>query len=183
MSLRECHTCQGTGQLQCNNCNGDGRIVCFKCEGTGHVVYFGHGASMPGGGLPSSPRMFPKSDFGYSGGNLRSFRGFGSSGTGSCNKCDETGYLTCRKCEGTGNVRCLKCKGSGNVDTEELRMRRQSQENTQLRAAGLSDIVITCRDCGNSFVFSPSEQEFFRSKGFSNPTRCPNCRQARKKSR
>ncbi|MFZ5647112.1 MAG: zinc-ribbon domain containing protein [Bacillota bacterium] len=43
------------------------------------------------------------------------------------------------------------------------------------------DRKLTCRDCGNEFVFSASEQEFFAEKGFTNdPGRCPECRQARK---
>jgi CxxC-x17-CxxC domain-containing protein len=44
-----------------------------------------------------------------------------------------------------------------------------------------ADKVLTCRDCGNDFVFTAGEQEFYASKGFINePTRCPSCRQARK---
>ncbi len=43
------------------------------------------------------------------------------------------------------------------------------------------DRYLTCRDCGNEFVFSASEQEFFAEKGFTNdPGRCPGCRAARK---
>jgi CxxC-x17-CxxC domain-containing protein len=42
---------------------------------------------------------------------------------------------------------------------------------------------LTCRDCGNTFVFTAGEQEFFSMKGFSEPTRCPDCRQARKRER
>ncbi len=41
-----------------------------------------------------------------------------------------------------------------------------------------------CRDCGNEFVFSAGEQEFYSNKGFENePLRCPPCRAARKHSR
>jgi CxxC-x17-CxxC domain-containing protein len=48
----------------------------------------------------------------------------------------------------------------------------------------MSDKTLTCRDCGNSFVFTAGEQEFYASKGFANePTRCSNCRSARKASR
>ena len=44
-----------------------------------------------------------------------------------------------------------------------------------------ADKTITCRDCGQSFVFTAGEQEFYAQKGFTNePTRCPSCRQARK---
>jgi len=46
------------------------------------------------------------------------------------------------------------------------------------------DKPLTCRDCGQSFLFTAGEQEFFASKGFTNePTRCPDCRAANKRSR
>jgi CxxC-x17-CxxC domain-containing protein len=42
---------------------------------------------------------------------------------------------------------------------------------------------LTCRDCGQAFVFTTVEQEFFASRGFTNePTRCPECRAQRKQS-
>jgi CxxC-x17-CxxC domain-containing protein len=47
-----------------------------------------------------------------------------------------------------------------------------------------TDKTLTCLDCGTSFTFSASEQEFFASKGFTNePGRCPDCRAARKLQR
>ena len=43
------------------------------------------------------------------------------------------------------------------------------------------DKTLTCRECGNGFVFTVSEQEFFASKGFLNdPSRCQDCRSNRK---
>ncbi|HOJ77399.1 MAG TPA: zinc-ribbon domain containing protein [Bacillota bacterium] len=46
------------------------------------------------------------------------------------------------------------------------------------------DKTLTCKDCGQEFVFSASEQEFYASKGFENePGRCPECRAARKQQR
>ncbi|ODA41293.1 zinc-ribbon domain containing protein [Desulfosporosinus sp. BG] len=43
------------------------------------------------------------------------------------------------------------------------------------------DKTLTCRDCGQEFIFSASEQDFYAEKGFENdPTRCPACRHARK---
>ena len=46
------------------------------------------------------------------------------------------------------------------------------------------DKTLECVDCGASFTFSASEQEFFANKGFTNePKRCPDCRQARKDQR
>jgi CxxC-x17-CxxC domain-containing protein len=46
-----------------------------------------------------------------------------------------------------------------------------------------SDKVLVCRDCNQEFVFSAGEQEFYTTRGFSEPTRCPDCRAARKASR
>ena len=43
------------------------------------------------------------------------------------------------------------------------------------------DKTIVCSDCGQEFVFSAGEQEYYAQKGFTNePRRCPACRQARK---
>jgi CxxC-x17-CxxC domain-containing protein len=44
-----------------------------------------------------------------------------------------------------------------------------------------ADKTLSCRDCGQSFVFTAGEQEFHEQKGFTNsPSRCPACRAARK---
>jgi CxxC-x17-CxxC domain-containing protein len=46
------------------------------------------------------------------------------------------------------------------------------------------DRSLTCRECGVTFVFTAREQEFYESKGFEHePTRCPECRAARKTGR
>lgn len=43
------------------------------------------------------------------------------------------------------------------------------------------DQTLTCRDCGNPFVWTASEQEFYQQKGFQNaPVRCPADRAAKK---
>jgi CxxC-x17-CxxC domain-containing protein len=42
---------------------------------------------------------------------------------------------------------------------------------------------MTCRDCGKQFTFTAGEQEFYASRGFSEPTRCGECRAARKAQR
>ena len=45
----------------------------------------------------------------------------------------------------------------------------------------LKDKPLICEDCGQEFIFSIGEQEFYLEKGFENtPKRCPNCRKARK---
>jgi len=46
-----------------------------------------------------------------------------------------------------------------------------------------TDKTLTCQDCGQPFTFTAEEQEFFSSKGYSEPKRCPTCRQARKAER
>ena len=46
-----------------------------------------------------------------------------------------------------------------------------------------TDKTLTCQDCGQSFTFSADDQEFFSTKGYSEPKRCPSCRQARKAER
>jgi len=46
------------------------------------------------------------------------------------------------------------------------------------------DKSLHCSDCGASFTFSAEEQQFFRSRGFSNvPERCPSCHAASKTKR
>ncbi|MBQ8551604.1 MAG: zinc-ribbon domain containing protein [Clostridia bacterium] len=43
------------------------------------------------------------------------------------------------------------------------------------------DEKLICKDCGEEFVFTAGEQEFYAEKGFQNkPQRCKACRDARK---
>ena len=45
------------------------------------------------------------------------------------------------------------------------------------------DKTLTCRECGNEFVFTANEQAFYAEKGFQNePGRCPACRAARRQN-
>jgi len=46
-----------------------------------------------------------------------------------------------------------------------------------------ADTTLTCRDCGQAFTFTAGEQDFYASRGFSEPSRCPDCRAARKAQR
>jgi CxxC-x17-CxxC domain-containing protein len=46
-----------------------------------------------------------------------------------------------------------------------------------------ADTTLTCRDCGQAFTFTSGEQEFYASRGFGEPTRCPDCRAQRKADR
>jgi CxxC-x17-CxxC domain-containing protein len=46
-----------------------------------------------------------------------------------------------------------------------------------------ADKTLNCRDCGQAFIFTTGEQEFFASRGFTNePSRCPECRAERKRT-
>ncbi len=46
-----------------------------------------------------------------------------------------------------------------------------------------TDKTIVCKDCGKEFEFTAGEQRFFAEKGFTEPTRCKECRDARKAQR
>ena len=64
------------------------------------------------------------------------------------------------------------------------RSREKSRATGQQKECSLyNDRTITCADCGQEFVFSASEQQFYADRGFSDPRRCPSCRAARKASR
>ena len=48
----------------------------------------------------------------------------------------------------------------------------------------MEDKTLTCVDCGNEFVFTAGEQEFYKEKGFDNePKRCKECRDKKKTER
>jgi len=46
-----------------------------------------------------------------------------------------------------------------------------------------NDKNLTCSDCGQEFVFTASEQDFYAQRGFTEPRRCPSCRASRKAAR
>ena len=46
-----------------------------------------------------------------------------------------------------------------------------------------NDKNLTCADCGQQFVFTASEQDFYAQRGFTEPRRCPSCRASRKAAR
>lgn len=48
----------------------------------------------------------------------------------------------------------------------------------------MEDKTLVCKDCGEKFVWTAGEQEFYKEKGFENePQRCPECRKAKKQQR
>jgi len=45
------------------------------------------------------------------------------------------------------------------------------------------DKKLVCKECGQEFIFTAGEQEFYAERGFANePQRCKACRDARKAS-
>jgi CxxC-x17-CxxC domain-containing protein len=46
-----------------------------------------------------------------------------------------------------------------------------------------NDKNLTCADCGQEFVFTASEQDFYAQRGFTEPRRCGSCRASRKAAR
>jgi CxxC-x17-CxxC domain-containing protein len=64
------------------------------------------------------------------------------------------------------------------VFRENSREARLEKECFSLQA----DRTLTCADCGQEFVFTASEQQFYQERGFSDPRRCRSCRAARKAS-
>jgi len=47
-----------------------------------------------------------------------------------------------------------------------------------------TDITMTCRECGNEFIFTAGEQAFYAERGFNKqPERCSDCRRSRKNNR
>jgi len=79
-----------------------------------------------------------------------------------------------------------KYYGSKDQLLDNLRNRRSLRNGEEVTpvesvsAEGPQDIVIVCMDCGDKFVFSAAEQDFYADKGFKNPVRCPACRKKRK---
>ena len=47
----------------------------------------------------------------------------------------------------------------------------------------LPDKTLTCADCGQEFLFSGDDQEFYASRGFTEPKRCRSCRALRRSER
>ncbi len=48
----------------------------------------------------------------------------------------------------------------------------------------MSDETIVCKDCGEEFLFTVRDQEFYKEQGFANkPLRCKSCRDKKKAER
>jgi len=55
------------------------------------------------------------------------------------------------------------------------------QDHSPGVSVSYADKTLTCRECGQEFIFTAGEQEFYASRGLMNePGRCPACRAARR---
>ena len=74
--------------------------------------------------------------------------------------------------------------GSDSEKEEEVEAEEQAEEEEEQaedNGNGYTDEDLECKDCGNQFVFTSGEQEFYASKGFDNkPVRCKTCKDAKK---
>src|SRR5438093_10214797 len=66
----------------------------------------------------------------------------------------------------------LRRDGTTSEDWPCQRADPGAQEGPSMSA----DTTLTCRDCGQAFTFTSGEQEFYASRGYSEPGRCPACR-------
>jgi CxxC-x17-CxxC domain-containing protein len=89
-----------------------------------------------------------------------------------------------RSCVGPGS-RCGPDRPPGPcaiLDTEKAI--RASISRAEVHSLSYTDRAISCVDCGQEFVFTSGEQEFYAQRGFSEaPKRCTSCRAARKAQR
>ena len=88
--------------------------------------------------------------------------------------------------------RSVTVRGRRTTETSGTRSLLSRLPREQVAGAGVhprrwkivaTDRNLTCADCGQEFVFTANEQDFYTERGFSDPRRCPACRQARKAQR
>lgn len=53
---------------------------------------------------------------------------------------------------------------------EEKRLEKERRENT------FEDKKLVCKKCGEEWIWTASEQKFFKEKGFFKPSMCKKCR-------
>ncbi|TYR74374.1 superfamily II DNA helicase [Rossellomorea vietnamensis] len=54
---------------------------------------------------------------------------------------------------------------------------RQSRIHEALKGAAPEDFLLKCYECGDRFLFTVGEQQFYKQKGFDLPKRCGDCRE------
>ena len=59
---------------------------------------------------------------------------------------------------------------------EKERRHQEWLAEKERRANTFEDKMLTCKKCGKEFLWSASEQKFFKEKGFFRPSMCKECR-------
>jgi len=59
-------------------------------------------------------------------------------------------------------------------------MSREMRENPLNES--FIDKMFTCKICGDSFIFTAGEQQFYRDRGLAEPRRCPDCRRSHRQA-
>ncbi len=83
-----------------------------------------------------------------------------------------------RKCSLTSSPQAFSAKAD-RINSVHKDAKCQKREGISM----FEDKTLICKECGNEFVFTSGEQEFYAEHGFQNePQRCKACRDARKNS-
>lgn len=59
---------------------------------------------------------------------------------------------------------------------QEIISKKRADIVEALKGAAPQDISIKCWECGERFIFTVGEQQFYKQKGFTHPKRCEECR-------
>ena len=59
----------------------------------------------------------------------------------------------------------------------------KERHSSQARPPRLEDIMMACGDCSSPFIFTGRDQAFFTKNGWPQPSRCPDCREAKKSAK
>ena len=65
------------------------------------------------------------------------------------------------------------------IDHQAIQIREESIKGA-LRGLPPRDLLLKCWECGERFTFTVGEQQFYKRMGFTEPKRCPKCREKRK---
>jgi len=111
----------------------------------------------------------------------------------TCDICDGTnlvmndGVFVCQTCEtkySKEDAKRMMGIGTDGSSTQHPKTHPAQPMVTapmSVRNGKYTERTLQCKDCGNYFVFTADEQEFYKERGFENePQRCRSCRDARK---
>jgi CxxC-x17-CxxC domain-containing protein len=79
--------------------------------------------------------------------------------------------------------RTEKALGKHDTPSHGFRGIRVAEAGMRRSVSLYTDKTLVCADCGQEFLFTASEQEFYAARQFSEPRRCGSCRAIRKAQR